>query len=211
MIERLTEFLSLIVAILHFPEARGEPSVAERPVGPFHKILSTIVVFEALQREGRNQAGQFVQTGCFYPQLAFLGSEGEPFPWRQRHVEIFVEMTDVGHAPDGRTHADDFPAAEQGAAHGDLIEGRILQAADGTVGSETVSDLIVREAGQEAVVESGEHRLAEAVRAIGDEGPTAGLQQGTEQRRDFASFKQELLRFIEDDPMRAGFLFAHGA
>jgi hypothetical protein len=57
LIERLPEFLSLIVAIRHFSEARGEPSVAERPVGPFHKILSTIVVFEALI--GGLKAGQF--------------------------------------------------------------------------------------------------------------------------------------------------------
>jgi hypothetical protein len=114
------------VAIRHFSETRGEPSVAERPIGPFHKILSPIMVFEALQREGRNQAGQFIQTGCFYPQVAFLGSEGKPFPRRKRHIEIFIEMADVRHAPDGRLHADDFSSAEKGTAHRHLIEARTL-------------------------------------------------------------------------------------
>lgn len=78
------------------------------------------MVFQAPQREGLNQAWQFVQTGCFYPQVAFLGFEGEPFPRRQRPVEIFVEMAGVGHAPDGRTHANDFANAAQGASHGNI-------------------------------------------------------------------------------------------
>jgi hypothetical protein len=60
LIERLPEFISLVVAIRNFPETRSEPSVAERPVRPFHKILSTVVIFEALQWEGRNQEGQFI-------------------------------------------------------------------------------------------------------------------------------------------------------
>lgn len=62
-------------------------------------------------------------------------------------------MADVGHAPDGWTHANDFAAAEQGTAHGDFIKGRMLQTADGTVGSETIPDLTVRDPGQEQVVE----------------------------------------------------------
>ena len=53
----------------------------------------------------------------------------------------------------GGAHANDLATAEQGAAHGDLIEGRMLQAADGTVGPETVPDLTVRDPGQEQVME----------------------------------------------------------
>ena len=83
------------MAIHHFSETRGKPPVAECPIGPFHKILSTIVVFKTLQRQSWNQAGQFVQTGRFYPEVAFLGLEGESFPRWQRRVEVFVEMADV--------------------------------------------------------------------------------------------------------------------
>jgi hypothetical protein len=126
LIERLPEFISLIVAIRHFLETCSEPPVTECPIGPFHKILSTIMVFKALQRESGNQAGKFVQTGCFNPQVAFLGSEGEAFSRRQGHIEILIEMADVRYASDGRPHADDFSSAEKGTAHRNLIKARTL-------------------------------------------------------------------------------------
>lgn len=55
--ERFPEFLPLITAVRYFSEARGQPAIAKRLVGPFYEILSAIVVFEALQRERWNQDG----------------------------------------------------------------------------------------------------------------------------------------------------------
>ena len=156
LIERLPKLLSLIAAVRHLSETCGETCITQCRLSPLHEILPTIMILQAFQGKRRDEMGKLVQAGGFNTKVALLGTKRESFVRRELDIQVFIEVTDVRDPANCGAHTDDVPAAEQRAPHGDLIKTLALQAARGAVSPQTITDHVVRDSGEEQVVQRGE-------------------------------------------------------